>query len=872
MRRIYAALLLVMLMALPGCGIDNTMYNAKKYFESAQERPLSANGRPAPQAVSDYTKAIKKCGIILSDGGKSKRADDALFLMARALYYKGNSAFQAKDAFENLIKGYPESKHIPEAYIYLGRVLRDINQDAESEALLERFVRNPKYQKHHPRALLVMADYEIQDEDYHRAQYWLERIIKDYPKTAEFKEAAFLFGKNYYMQKDYERSLQEFETFIDARGIPKPKKLEARYYIALNRLELGDYSRALKEAKYLVRNEERPDMLARARVLYARALLASGEIEDGLEELEEITSSYPRTENASAAYYYWGFYLYHEEGKIDEAVSHLNRVRTEFAKSPLAEQGTQLATAINKTKPAANLNSRRDLQAWLDFHYLKAENLISPLALPDSALATYQRVIDERDSLAAIRDSVLFKIEKANIKIDSLMAILPDSTELARADSLDISGSADVADSLEIELDLEPAAGDSLETEKEKALALPLEPESEDIQELSPPLDQPEEFMEEGKVPPEESIEVQEPESVPRDSLDTDEKESLDQPEESKEEGEVLPKDSLETQEPEPVKSAKELLRELQSDLPAWQQESDDLQVMIERFDTQIIPFCYFSKYNLLRKFADRAEEAESLYQQMLEEYPRNMYSAAATAIKEGRKPSLTDPAYNEALTAFDAALDSYPESPDSLVALMQDFRESEYNDLKLRANYRLGWYYSFEDPDTTLAREYLSYVLEDTENAEYAEAVRRFFDGETYLLRDSGLVDSTAVAADSLAGLDDAAEPVEPAELNEESLVDSVFTGPAVQDSLAADSLFFEIDLPEPVLPDSLLQLTEPAVPDSLQETEPQPQALPEQESIELEIQPEGNDTEATETPSEVEELKPEDILPPEPSPELTE
>ena len=251
MRRIYAVLVMAMLFALLGCGIDNTMYNARKYFNMAQVRPLSANGRPTPQAVGDYTMAIKKCGIILSDGGKGKRADDALFLMARALFYKGNSSFQAKDAFEGLIRGYPKSKHVPEAYIYLGKVLRDINQVAESEAVLERFVRDPKFVKNHPRALLVMADFEIQDEDYYRAQYWLERIIKDYPKTPEAKEAAFLFGKNYYVQGDYERSLQEFESFIRTRGIPKPKKMEAKYYIALNHLELGASEKALREVKSL---------------------------------------------------------------------------------------------------------------------------------------------------------------------------------------------------------------------------------------------------------------------------------------------------------------------------------------------------------------------------------------------------------------------------------------------------------------------------------------------------------------------------------------------------------------------------------------------------------------------------------------------
>ncbi|HOH60396.1 MAG TPA: tetratricopeptide repeat protein, partial [Candidatus Cloacimonadota bacterium] len=274
MRKILGLTLVLLILA--ACGIDNTMYNAQQYFKTAQGRALNANGRPTPQAVDEYTKTIKKCGVILSGNKKSRRADDALYLMARALYYKGNSAFQAKDAFQSLIQGYPNSKYVPEANIYMARVLREINQVKESEALLERFVRDPKYLKYHPRALLVLADFEIKDKDYHRAQFWLERIIKDYRKTKEFREAFFLFGKNYYMQKDYARSLEQFEKFQKTRGIDKEMKLEGQYYIALNQYELGQYDLALRNARNLIRNEIRPNNLGLARVLYARVLLAQG--------------------------------------------------------------------------------------------------------------------------------------------------------------------------------------------------------------------------------------------------------------------------------------------------------------------------------------------------------------------------------------------------------------------------------------------------------------------------------------------------------------------------------------------------------------------------------------------------------------------
>lgn len=669
------------------CGIDNTMYNAQNYFKAAQARPLNVNGRPTPQAVDEYTKSIRKCGIILSQEKPSRRADDALFLMGRALYYKGNSAFQAKDAFEGVIKGYPNSKHIPEAHIYLAKVLREINQVAASEALLERFVRDPKYYKYHPRALLVLADYEIKDKDYHRAQYWLQKIIADYRKTPEFKEAFFLFGKNYYMQGDYERSLAEFQTFQKTRGIAKEMKLEASYYIALCQYELGDYDSALKISKALIRNEIRPEKLSQAKVLNSRILLAKGNVKAGLEGLEEVTKSYPRTEQAAAAYYYWGKYFYFQEGDIDKATPHLNRVRTEFNKSPFAEKGAKIATALSQMKKPALLDSRSNLQGFLDHYYLKAEYFINPLAMPDSALVAYQRVIDEYGILLAEQDSLNHSLQTIDAQIDSLSAL----PELALFDAQTDIQKPEIAE----ETDAEDEAKEDTSEEEEH-----------------------------------DSAEVEE-----------DATESI---------------------------SALEQRRQAEAQKEQVQQRIANYEQSLKRFRDEILPFCYFSKYSIYHKLDKDGEDAERLLATMQESFPRNIYTRAAIAIKNAKVPQLIDPDLEAAEEAFDHALGYYPDAPDSLIQSMERFTESPYPKLKLRAFYRLGWYYSFEAPDTTRAKEYLQEVLSTSDSGDYGLTVRRFYDGAKYLLRDSGLPDSTAIEVDSTAtdstlDSDIEAETVEP-------------------------------------------------------------------------------------------------------------
>lgn len=782
MRYMRVTTLLVLLGILVACGIDNTMYNAKKYFESAQNRALSANGRPTPQAIDEYTKSIQKCGIILSRNSKGKRADDALFLMARALYYKKNSAFQAKDAFENLIRGYPDSKHIPEAHLYLARVLREVNQVQQSEALLEQFVRNPKYIKHHARALLVLADFEIDDEDYIRSQYWLERILKDYRKTDEFKDAFFIFGKNYFMQDDYEKSLEEFTTFVGTRGIPKPRKLEARYYIALNQYKLERYQDALKETKHLVRNESRPDMLSRAKVLHARILLATGEEEDGLEQLEDVTKSYGRTEHSAAAYYFWGRYLYYHRGDWDASVGHLNKVRTEYSKSEYSEASSQLAAAINQTKGAKPKDSG-NLQSFLDYHYQRAESFLNPIALPDSALVSYQVVISERDSITARADSLRGVIEATQLEIDSLSAFVPDSLEIAEeilpADSVFSSPGqeAGVSDSVATDFPDTTVVSDSL--------LAPVEDEISYSDSVAG------------------SFTAADSDAVAADSLAAS----------------ASPSAEEEEAQADPIQAATARLASLRSEIQGMQTNLEPLDVALARYDTEIIPFCSFSMFSILHELEGREDEAEAIRQDMTEHYPRDMYTAAINAIAAGKTPKLVDPVLEEAENAFDSALDYYPVHPDSLLEAMQSFTESEFADLRGKANYRLGWYYSFEEPDTTQAKSYLDALLAENVPEEYAEAARLFYDGQIFLKRESNYSyyepeDSLANAvADSMNSIGDNLPETEATSADTLALPQEL---PADVAPAESDSLFTEPDLNEaeaipapdnasPALPDSL-------------------------------------------------------------------
>jgi len=730
------------------CGLNNTMYNARKYFRSAQARPLNSNGKPTPQAIDEYTKTIQKCGVIITERKGSKIIDDALYLLARALYYKGNSAFQAKDQFEALIKGFPQSPHYPEAHIYLARVLRQINQPQEAEKLLEGFVRDTRYLKFHPRALMVLAEFEIGDKDYLRAQYWLQRIITDYPGTAEFKEANFLFGKNYYEQKDFTASLNEFVKLVDTRGISKELRLEGRYYIALNHFELGDLERSAKIVTALINDESRPDKLGQIRVLKARLLLAGSEPSKGITEVDDLAKVYPRSMSSAAAYYYLGDHHFYRAGNVEQAITAYNKVRTEFPSSELVTASQAKVAALNQLKLSQNLSVTGNLQQYVDYHMLAADNYLTAFALPDSALLMYDRVLQAPAPVKAKLDSLIVEIDSLQVTADSIktrIADLESALAPARVDSTSVSVSeteitlADTTSGV-----IETIITDSDTTKVDDSVSLPADltpPDSLAVEGLS--------VSPSGPIP-----------DIQLDSVDiqTDTPTELPYGELPDQKVAALP-DSVGTQESKPSPPADPRTDELQelktrqtqyqTKLASLDTSKKELEGIITRMDTEILPLVNFAKASLLTKIQAPDDLLRAIMDNMETNFPENKYTNALRMLISGLPIRLADPEEDRQNELMDNALGLYIDQPDSMRVLLEELTRSQYSNIRLKASFRLAWMHSFELADTLAAKPYLDEVLAHPQGGDYATMARKFYDGKNFMFP-KPTPDSTA-AIDSL-------------------------------------------------------------------------------------------------------------------------
>jgi TolA-binding protein len=723
---------LICLLAVMGCSIDNSLYNARKNFISARNRPLNPNGKPTQTAIDEYTKTIKKCGYILTDRKNSKEADDALFLLASALFYKGNSQFQAKDQFDSLIRNFPQSPFVPEAVMYIAQIYRQINKPADAEVLLEEYVRNPENAKWHPMALLLLADFSIQDKDFEKAEYWLQRILTNYPNTLQYKEANFLLGKNFFARNDYTNSLNQFRKVAGERGISPEVKLDSRYYVALNLLLLNENKKSLDSVNKLLKKETRPDKISQVKLLKARILLDMQKDEEAKELFLAIIKAYPKTPVSADAYYWLAENDYYLKHDAVSAAENYNKAKNESASSTYVNDATQKFNALTQISQSAKIGITNDGQAFVDAKLTAAENFYRVLNKPDSAFVIFKEITDapalmqphidslsvEDNYIKARMDSLVVKEDTTGVKViippDSSLTTTIDSTKQV-SDTLRVETAKD---SLSLIEKIPPVVNETLSApsdtlsmsnkipvnKPDSLLALPdkIKPAptgSTNVRNISPTPD---------------SLEVKLPKTIER----------TDSP------AVVVPVEKKPTiSDPQKYNT----LKMEETGIGLQLKKASDLQNL---FVAEYIPYSMFLEASMLSKNAADSMLVKNIYAEMAARYPANKYTNALKLLIEGKTVRLIDPLQEEEELSLDKAYSDIDTAPDSAIVVLKKLAASTFNSSRIKANFRLGWYYSFEQKDTLKAKTYYDELLKTDRNNDYAAMISRFYNGQNFTFR----------------------------------------------------------------------------------------------------------------------------------------
>lgn len=299
----------------------NTFYNAEIAFKEANEAHKKEMRNfpdsllaPTTEIATKYEKAIEKSIKVLETYNKKKKwHDDALFLMARAYYYK-KDMLKAIRRLNELQQNFPSSPYIPQSYLYMAKayiedgnlnkaeeIIETILQkypalDAQQEVslllvdiaikrggssqaiiLLEKAYKSAKTEMKRMELILKLAELYTEMKQYSKAILLLEKTprIKDLPEQSYRMDRALLDS---YMEID---SLKKALTLVD---VMKSKKIyenhrdEILFKKAMVLSRLGNYDEAIAILKDLTINLDSSNVASdtsqiRARALYELAIL-----------------------------------------------------------------------------------------------------------------------------------------------------------------------------------------------------------------------------------------------------------------------------------------------------------------------------------------------------------------------------------------------------------------------------------------------------------------------------------------------------------------------------------------------------------------------------------------------------------------------
>jgi tetratricopeptide (TPR) repeat protein len=300
----------------------NTFYNARQYFDEGersirnQEVELDPASpvriHPAPTAAGDksFEKAIAKCALVLERHAQSKWVDDALLLMGKSHYYRGDFS-TAINRFEELNKLGTDSSLAEQATLWKGRALLDLRDYNRGIAYLEPLLQP------YPENWSITTKGELQAliaEHQAMLGHWKE--ASDYlTKAIANIEDQQLLGRSHFL---YAQMLEHQGKLGEAQYAYKqvPSYFPGTEYIYWFKIKQANIARkqgnleaALEIYERLRKNDKYVDRRAGLRLDMAQTLQEQGQTAEAEQLYQELLYGGNRSDKRSLqadAYYQMG--------------------------------------------------------------------------------------------------------------------------------------------------------------------------------------------------------------------------------------------------------------------------------------------------------------------------------------------------------------------------------------------------------------------------------------------------------------------------------------------------------------------------------------------------------------------------------------
>ena len=209
------------------------------------------------------------------------------------VYLKIPDYDQAQRRYLDLIKNYPASAYLPQAYYSLGWSYYDQKKYIKAKMMFERLVSQfPKHQLSED-ASLKIAQSSYDAGEYRKALKAFMAYLVAYPQSTNQSEVYLNLGDTYYYLEDYENAKTYYDKALKASDF----KLVLTAYIGkiwscLKLKNFDEAQKVLAEAQELSKskNSSEDDLL----LVKANIALEKGEWKNAVDVYDELIKSFPR--------------------------------------------------------------------------------------------------------------------------------------------------------------------------------------------------------------------------------------------------------------------------------------------------------------------------------------------------------------------------------------------------------------------------------------------------------------------------------------------------------------------------------------------------------------------------------------------------
>ncbi len=395
MKKPFIYLFLIVGAATLSCAYFNTFYNARRNFREAERRRESAllESRKSDSGYNElYDDAIKGASKVLAFYPESRWVDDSLLILGKAFYRKGEYQ-KAERKFRELLTNFPKSKLVDEAAYWRGLSLWKTGDLTGAEGVLSDLGRSSESSWHYD-ALLSLGDIRFEAEDYAGASERYSNVSSGSHRRELRGVALLALGRSYSALGEHGRATGYFRASLKQGFSSVSLEYEAWAGIGKSFEVQGEFSKAIETYESVLRKERMKSYFPQLKLMVAQCYYQLGEIEDTIEVYSEIAEDYKGTPYAAEALYRKGF-IYQRELKDISSAEEFYGTASRISGSDFADSAKSRISNISLLRDyQAQLADTTKASEWFKVEMLLAEHLLLNFGEPDSALASYYRVVE----------------------------------------------------------------------------------------------------------------------------------------------------------------------------------------------------------------------------------------------------------------------------------------------------------------------------------------------------------------------------------------------------------------------------------------------------------------------------------------------